>query len=81
MASDAINRIAHAIHKSKKGTLFGKPRSSIVKHPGSFRRYAEKHHETTHTAAEKEKGAGGTLGHRARLALAFETMRRRKKNG
>lgn len=79
MATDAINRIAHAIHKQKKGTLFGKPRSSVIKHPGSFKRFAEKHGESTHAAAEKEKSASGTLGHRARLALAFETMRKQKK--
>jgi hypothetical protein len=79
MGSDAINRIAASIHKAKKGTLFGKPRDEVVKHPGSFKRYAEKHHESTHAAAEKEKGASGTVGHRARLALAFESMRRKKK--
>jgi hypothetical protein len=81
MASDALNRIAASIHKHKKGMLFGKPRSQIVKHPGTFKKYAERHGESTHEAAEKEKGASGTLGRRARLALAFETMRKKKKEG
>jgi hypothetical protein len=81
VASDAINRIAASIHKAKKGTLFGHPRGEVVKHPGSFKKYAERHKESTHAAAEKEKHASGTLGHRARLALAFETMRKKKKEG
>lgn len=75
-------RMAHAIHSARKsGTLFGKPRSEVVKHPGSFRRAAHAHGESTHQFAEKEKHASGKEGARARLALAFETMRRKKKNG
>ncbi len=62
----------------KKGTLFGKPRSDVIKHPGVFSAAARRHGESTHEYAEQEKGAGGKLGHRARLALAFEGMRKKK---
>lgn len=79
--------MSHAIHKKmaegihyarKSGTLFGKPRSEVVKHPGSFSRAAKAHHESTHEYAEKEKHASGKTGRRARLALAFETMRKKR---
>jgi hypothetical protein len=46
-----------------------------VKHPGAFRKAAQKAGMSTHSYAEKEKGASGTLGHRARLALTFEKMK------
>ena len=57
------------------GTLFGKPKSQVVKHPGAFRRAAQAAGESTRAYAEKEKGASGTLGKRARLALTFAKMR------
>ena len=60
----------------KKGTLFGKPKSQVVKHPGSFRRAAQAAGKSTQEYAEEEKGASGTLGKRARLALAFSKMRK-----
>ena len=56
-------------------TLFGKPRGEVVKHPGSFRRAAQAHGMSTQAYAEKEKGASGTVGKRARLALTFAKMR------
>ena len=56
-------------------TLFGKPKSEVVKHPGAFRRAAQKAGKTTQEYAEEEKGASGTLGKRARLAMAFSKMR------
>ena len=62
----------------KKGTLFGKPRSEVVKHPGAFSASAKRHKMSTHAFAEKEKGASGTEGRRARLALVFEKMRSKK---
>lgn len=57
------------------GTLFGKPKSEVVKHPGAFRKAAQAHGMSTQAYAEKEKGASGTLGKRARLALTFSKMR------
>ncbi len=62
----------------KKGTIFGKPRGEVVKHPGVFSAAAQRHGETTHEYAEQEKGASGKLGRRARLALTFEGMRKKK---
>ena len=59
-------------------TLFGKPRGEVVKHPGAFRRAAQKAGMSTQSYAEKEKGASGTLGKRARLALTFSRMRGEK---
>lgn len=62
----------------KKGTIFGKPKSQVVKHPGVFSAAAQRHGETTHEYAENEKHASGKLGRRARLALTFEGMRKGK---
>lgn len=62
----------------KKGTLFGKPKSQVVKHPGVFSSAAQRAGETTHQYAEEKKSAPGRIGRRARLALTFEGMRRKK---
>jgi hypothetical protein len=62
----------------KKNTLFGKPKSEVVKKPGAFRRAAKRAGESTHEYAEQKKHAGGVLGKRARLALTFEGMRGKK---
>ena len=56
-------------------TIFGKPRSSVIKHPGAFRTAAQAAGESTQAYAEKEKDAPGKLGKRARLALTFSKMR------
>lgn len=56
-------------------TLFGKPKSQVVKHPGVFRAAAQRAGMSTQSYAEKEKGAPGKLGQRARLALKFSKMR------
>jgi hypothetical protein len=61
----------------KKGTIFGKPKSEVVKHPGVFSAAASRAGKTTHEYAEEEKGASGKLGKRARLALTFEGMRKK----
>lgn len=80
MAKSSAAQMAEKIHKhhAGKGTLFGKPRGEVVKHPGVFSAAAKRHGESTHEFAEKEKGASGKEGARARLALAFEKMRRKK---
>jgi hypothetical protein len=59
-------------------TLFGKPRSEVIKHPGAERAAAARAGESTHQFAEQHKHASGRSGRRARLALAFEKMRRSK---
>lgn len=45
-----------------------------IKKPGSFRAAAKKHGMSTHAYAEKEKGASGKVGKRARLALTLMGM-------
>ena len=71
----------HIVKEShyKKGTLFGKPRSEVVKHPGSFSAAAHKAGKSTGEYAREKKHAGGTVGRRARLALVFAKMRAKKK--
>lgn len=64
-----------ALQKEKTVTLFGKPKSEVVKHPGAFRRAAQRAGMSTEAYAEKEKHASGTLGKRARLALTFSKIR------
>ena len=49
--------------------------AGAVKHPGAFRRAAQKAGMSTQAYAEKEKDAPGILGKRARLAQTFAKMR------
>src|ERR1041385_4558360 len=53
---------------AQKGTLFGKPREEVVKHPGSFSAAAKRAGKSTAVYAREKKHAGGLLGKRARLA-------------
>lgn len=58
--------------------LASKPKHWIagaIKHPGSFKKAAKSHGMSTHAYAEKEKGASGTTGKRARLALTLMRMK------
>jgi len=61
------------------GTLFGKPRSEVIKHPGAFSKSAKRAGESTHKFAVEHRHSPGTMGRRARLALTFEKMRGAKK--
>jgi len=45
-----------------------------IKHPGSFRKAAQKHGVSTKTYAEEHKHDSGKLGNRARLALTLMGM-------
>jgi hypothetical protein len=63
---------------AQKGTLFGKPREEVVKHPGSFSAAAKRAGKSTAVYAREKKHAGGLLGKRARLAITFKHMRQRK---
>lgn len=56
---------------SKKGTLFGKPRKDVVKHPGSYGHHSVKQ-------MDKDIKKGGKIAKKAALAKAFRTMRREK---
>jgi hypothetical protein len=48
--------------------------AGAIKHPGSFTKSAKAHGMSTHAFAEKEKGASGKVGKRARLALILSKM-------
>lgn len=63
---------------ARKGTLFGRPRSSVVKHPGAFKASAKRAGMSTSAYARKKMHAKGTVGKRARLALVFAKMRAQK---
>ncbi len=71
--------------KKKKGTLFGKPRGEVVKHPGAFSAKAAKAGMSTSEYAKKalspKSNASTTTKHQASLAKAFSTMRKKKKRG
>jgi hypothetical protein len=60
----------------RRGTLFGKPYSQVVKRPGAFRAKAKSAGISTAAYAQKMKSASGRTGKQARLALAFAKMRR-----
>ncbi|MDE2098163.1 MAG: hypothetical protein KGL39_12990 [Patescibacteria group bacterium] len=63
----------------KKGTLFGKPKSKVIKHPGAEKKAAKKAGMSTHAYMEKEKNAAGKAGKRARLGLALSKMSKKRK--
>ena len=63
----------------EKGTLFGKPRGEVVKHPGAFSSAAHKAGKSTSEYAHEKVHSKGTVGRRARLALIFAKIRARKK--
>lgn len=68
---------------SSKGTLFGKPKSQVVKHPGAFTRKAKSAGESTGDFARTVKSSPGKYSSQTRkqaaLDRAFETMRSRRK--
>jgi len=67
---------------SQKGTLFGKPRSEVVKRPGAFKKKAEEAGESVAEKAREVLKPGSKASARtkkqAALAKAFATMRARK---
>ena len=61
----------------KKGTIFGKPKSEVVKHPGVFSAAASRAGKTTHDGqrrgrkgASRQVGETGTLRAKAYLRKA-----------
>jgi len=61
------------------GTLFGKPRNQVVKHPGALSRAAERAGRSTSEEADIESHSSSkTKRARGNLAKAFETMRAKK---
>jgi hypothetical protein len=67
---------------AKKGTLFGQPRSSVVKHPGAFTKKAKAAGMSVSAYAKKATAKGSKASpqtkKQASLAKAFATMRGRK---
>lgn len=52
-----------------------------IKHPGAFSAQAESAGKTTQAFAQEKKGAKGTVGRRARLALILAKMRAKRRKG
>lgn len=65
-----------------KGTLFGKPKSQVVKHPGAFSKKAKSAGMSTQQYAEAitspTSKASPATKKQAALAKAFATMRGKK---
>ena len=59
-------------------TLFGKPRSEVIKHPGAFSAKAKAAGKSTSEFAREKKHAGGILGKEAVLAQNLGKLRRHK---
>lgn len=51
--------------------------AGAIKHPGAETRAAKKAGMSVHGYAEKNKGASGTAGKRARLALTLEKLHKK----
>lgn len=73
-------QMAHHIAKAK-GTLFGKPKSEVIRHPGAETASARAAGKSVHSFAESHKHSSGKAGKRARLALVFEKWAARRKKG
>jgi len=65
-----------------KGKLFGKPRGSVIKHPGAFSKKAKAAGMSTGAYAnyvlKQGSKASGQTKKQAGLAKAFSTMRKKK---
>ena len=70
-ASSKISQVA-------KGTLFGKPRGEVIKHPGAFSAKAKAAGKSTAAYAKQEEHASGLVGKQARLAETFAKLRAKK---
>lgn len=57
-------------------TLFGKPKSQVIKHPGALTRAAKRAHESNHQYEEQHKHDSGKSGNRARLALTMASWKK-----
>lgn len=59
-----------------KGTLFGKPRNEVIKHPGSFSNQAHRAGMSTRQFASKElkKGSHATTKTKRKASLAQTLM-------
>lgn len=62
-------------------TLFGKPRSEVIKHPGALTKSAHKAGESPMEFASEHKHDSGKTGQRARLALTLRGMHKKANGG
>lgn len=60
------------------GTLFGKPRSQVIKRPGALRRKARAAGMSTQAFADAHASDKGLTGKQARLAQTFRKMRAKR---
>ena len=58
-------------------TLFGKPKSQVIRHPGALTRAAKRAGESNHEYEEKHKHSSGKAGERARLALTMASWHKK----
>jgi hypothetical protein len=69
--------------KRRKGKLFGRPRSQVIKRPGAFSAKAKRAGMSTSAYANKVLKKGSRASTRtkrqAALAKAFSTMRKRRR--
>jgi hypothetical protein len=66
---------------AKKGTLFGKPREQVIKHPGALTKKAKAAGESvSQMISNPPKNASTLTKKQIALAKAFKTMRAMKKN-
>lgn len=57
---------------AKSGTLFGKPRGSVIKHPGALKKAAAKYGRSTEQEAKVEENSPDKhIAARGRLGLRF----------
>lgn len=68
-----------AKRKAKKGTLFGRKRSSIIKHPGALTAEAKRAGKSISSFCSSKSAAHGKAAKRCALAKAFKTMRGKKR--
>ena len=77
------DRVMAEDKQKQKGTLFGKPRSQVIKHPGAFGKKAKAAGMSTSAYARSvlKSGSKATAQTKkqAALAKAFSTMRKKKK--
>jgi hypothetical protein len=66
--------------KKSKGTLFGKPRNQVIKHPGIEKKAAKKAGMTTQAFMERHKNDPSVSGQRARLGIELSKMAKKRRH-
>ena len=68
--------MAQKKRRHKKGTLFGKPKGEVIRHPGALHRQlgVPEGEKIPASKLRKAAGRGGKLGARARLAETLKSF-------